>query len=115
MQKVLEKHWNGKYSLGQSYWIGAVLIPIGLAIPLMIIGASADDMSEGGAIFAIAYWAFLFFANMFLMIGAFKSASNYVKTNKKKKKGTIWGTLAQISLALGMFSVVGQYIVTLAG
>ena len=86
MKEALEKHWDGKYSLGQSYWIGAVLIPIGLAIPFIIIGENADDMSEGGAIFVIVYWAFLFFANMFLMIGAFKSASNYVKTNKKKKK-----------------------------
>ena len=115
MKDALKKHWNGKYSLGESYWIGAVLIPIGLAIPLIPISESASSMSEEGAIFAIAYWAFLFFANMFLMIGAFKSASNYVKTNKKKRKGTIWGTLAQISLALGMFSVVGQYIVILAG
>ena len=115
MKDALKKHWNGKYSLGESYWIGAVLIPIGLAIPLIPISESASNMSEEGVIFAIAYWAFLFFANMFLMIGAFKSASNYVKTNKKKRKGTIWGTLAQISLALGMFSVVGQYIVILAG
>ena len=114
MKDALKKHWNGKYSLGESYWIGAVLIPIGLAIPLIPISESASNMSEEGAIFAIAYWAFLFFANMFLMIGAFKSASNYVKTNKKKKKGTIWGTLAQISLVLGMLSVVGQYIVTLS-
>ena len=39
-------------------------MPIGLAIPFIIIGANADDMSEGGAIFAIVYWAFLFFANI---------------------------------------------------
>ena len=114
MKKALEEHWNGKYSLGQSYWIGAVLLPIGLSIPFVMMGANVDGMSEVGAIFAIVYWAFLFFANMFLMIGAFKSASNYVKTNKKKKKGTIWGTLAQISLVLGMISVVGQYILVLA-
>ena len=114
MKDALEKHWNGQYSLGQSYWIGAVLLPIGLSIPFIMIGANANDMSEGGAVFAIVYWAFLFFANMFLMIGAFKSASNYKKTNKKKKKGTIWGTLAQISLVLGMFSVVGQYILDLS-
>lgn len=114
MKEALEKHWNGQYSLGQSYWIGAVLLPIVLSIPLIMIGVYADDVSEGGAIFAIVYWAFLFFANMFLMIGAFKSASNYIKTNKKKNNGTILGTLAQISLAIGMFSVVGQYIITLA-
>ena len=60
MKEALEKHWNGKYPLGQSYWIGAVLIPIGLAIPLIIIGANVDDISEGGAIFVIVYWHLCF-------------------------------------------------------
>ena len=115
MKDTLTKYWDGKYSLGQSYWIGAILIPIGLAIPFIAMGANADDLSEGGAVFIIVYWAFLFFANIFLMIGAFKSASNYVKANRKKKKRTIWGILAQISLAIGIISVVGQYIVTLSG
>tara|TARA_Y100001970_G_scaffold210302_1_gene256508 strand:- start:94 stop:441 length:348 start_codon:yes stop_codon:yes gene_type:complete len=115
MKETLKKHWEGKFSLGQSYWIGAILIPIGLSIPLVFIGANIDNLSDGGAILAIAYWAFLFFANMFLLIGAFKSAANYVAQNKKKKKSTLWGVLAQILLALGMFGVVGQYLVTLAG
>ena len=114
MKDTLAKYWDGKYSLGQSFWVGAVLIPIGLVIPFLIMGANADDFSEGGAIFIIVYWAFLFFANMFLMIGAFKSASNYVQENKKKKKGTIWGRLAQIFLVLGIISVIGQYIVALS-
>ena len=66
MKENLKKYWEGKFSLGQSYWIGAILLPIGLSMPLLVIGANVNNLSEGGAIFAIAYWAFLFFANMFL-------------------------------------------------
>ena len=44
MKDTLTKYWDGKYSLGQSYWIGAILIPIGLAIPFMAMGANADDL-----------------------------------------------------------------------
>ena len=112
MKKLFKNYWEGKISLVKSYWVGGIIIPIGLAIPFLI-ATSADDISDGGAIFAIVYWALLFFANMFLMIGAFKSASNYVKTNKKKKKGTTWGILAQILLAIGMFSVFTQYLLVL--
>ena len=114
MKDILKKHWNGKYSLGQSYWIGGVLIPVGLALPLLIMGASALYESESGAIFIIVYWVFLFVANMFLMIGVFNSASNYIKINKKKKKGTFWGRLAQITVVIGIITVIGQYLVVLS-
>ena len=113
MKKLFKNYWEGKISLVKSYWVGALIIPIGLSIPFLI-ATSGENMSDAGAIFAIVYWVFLFFANMFLMIGAFKSASNYVKINKKKKKGTIWGILAQILLVLGMLSVFGQYVTVLA-
>ena len=113
MNEILKKYWEGKFSLGQSYWVGAILAPIVLSIPLIIVGSSVDNFSDGGEMLAIAYWVFVFFANMFLLIGAFKSASNYVKQNREKKKNTLWGILAQILLALGIFAVVGQYIITI--
>ena len=31
---MIKKHWEGKYSLAQSYWIGCILIPIVLVLPL---------------------------------------------------------------------------------
>ena len=34
MIKMIKKHWEGKYSLAQSYWNGYILIPIVLLLPL---------------------------------------------------------------------------------
>ena len=47
MNEILKKYWEGKFSLGQSYWVGAILAPIVLSIPLIIVGSSVDNFSDG--------------------------------------------------------------------
>ena len=86
MQKMLKKYWEGKYSLAQSFWIGCVVVPIALTIPLFPgLMSDANTVSQGLALFTIFYWGLLFFANMFLFYGAFKSAIIYIENKKKKK------------------------------
>ena len=116
MQKMLKKYWEGKYSLAQSFWIGCVVVPIALTIPLFPgLMSDANTVSQGLALFTIFYWGLLFFANMFLIIGAFKSAIIYRANKKKKKQSGGWGLAAQILLVIGAISVVFQYIKELAG
>ena len=110
MQKMISKYWNGKYSLAQSYWIGAILIPIVLILPILPAFGSASNLSDGYAAFALAWWGALFFVNMFLIIGAFKSATIYRATKKKKKQSGGWGLAAQIFLVLGAINLFFQYI-----
>ena len=116
MIKMLKKYWEGKYPLAQSYWIGCNVVPISLAIPLLPgLMSDASTVSQGLAIFTVFYWGVLFFVDMFLFIGGFKSAIIYIKNKKKKKQGTIWGRLAQITLVLAVLSLFVQYIAQLAG
>ena len=116
MQKMLKKYWEGKYSLAQSFWIGCVVVPIVLTIPLFPgLMSDANTVSQGLALFTIFYWGLLFFANMFLFYGAFKSAIIYIENKKKKKQGAIWGRLAQIFIVLGVLTIFAQYILELAG
>ena len=110
MQKMISKYWNGKYSLAQSYWIGAILIPIVLILPILPAFGSASNLSDGYAAFALAWWGALFFVNMFLIIGAFKSATIYRANKKKKKQNGGWGLAAQIFLVLGTINILFQYI-----
>ena len=110
MQKMISKYWNGKYSLAQSYWIGAILIPIVLILPILPAFGSASNLSDGYAAFALAWWGALFFVNMFLIIGAFKSAIIYRADKKKKKQSGGWGLAAQIFLVLGAINIFFQYI-----
>ena len=110
MQKMISKYWDGKYSLAQSYWIGAILIPIVLIVPILPAFSGATNLSAGYATFAVAWWGALFFVNMFLIIGAFKSATIYRANKKKKKQGGGWGLAAQIFLVLGAINIFFQYI-----
>ena len=110
MKKTIIKYWNGKFSLAQSFWIGCILIPIGLVIPILPALEDVENISEGYALFTIVYWVLLFFAYMFLIIGAFKSATIYRATKKKKKQSGGWGLAAQIFLVLGAINIFFQYI-----
>ena len=116
MKKMIIKHWEGKYTLAQSYWIGCILIPIVLILPLLpAFMGDVATMSSALIWFSLTYWGALFFVNMFLIIGAFKSAIIYRANKKKKKQSGGWGLAAQILLVIGAISVVFQYIKELAG
>jgi|TARA_Y100000294_G_C8453200_1_gene295526 hypothetical protein len=107
--KTIKKYWEGNYPLVQSFWIGALLLPIVLLIPLLpTLYSDASSMSTLHILFSIVYWIFLFVANLFLIIGAFKSASKHVAKNKKK--GTFWGRTAQVVLVFSGISVVVQFL-----
>ena len=111
MQKMLKKYWEGKYTLAQSYWIGCILIPIVLILPLLpAFMGNAATMSSALIWFTLIYWGALFFVNMFLIIGAFKSATIYRANKKKKKQNGGWGLAAQIFLVLGAINILFQYI-----
>jgi len=114
MKKTIIKYWNGKFSLAQSFWIGCILIPIGLVIPILPALEDVENISEGYALFTIVYCGLLFFAYTFLIIGAFKSATIYIKNKKKKKQGSAWGRVAQVALVLGALGIVVEYLKTLA-
>tara|TARA_B100001123_G_C15072187_1_gene932066 strand:- start:153 stop:497 length:345 start_codon:yes stop_codon:yes gene_type:complete len=108
MEKLLKDYWKGKIPLVKSYWIGCVLTPIVLIIP--ILPALGDgDVSDGYAIFAVIWWIFLFFTNFFLLIGGFNSASVYIKNKRKKRQGAGWGIIAQILIVIGGISIILQY------
>ena len=67
MKKMIIKHWEGKYTLAQSYWIGCILIPIVLILPLLpAFMGDAATMSSALIWFSLIYWGALFFANIFL-------------------------------------------------
>ena len=108
MEKMLKDYWNGKIPLVKSYWIGCILIPIVLIIP--ILPAMSGNVSEGYAMFAIFWWGAMFFANIYLLIGGFKSASIYVADKKKKKQGSGWGLAAQILIVIGGIRIVLEYL-----
>ena len=108
MEKLLKKYWGGDIPLIKSYWIGCVLVPMALTIPMW--PAFIGSVSDGYATFAVLWFFAMLTVNVFLIIGCFKSASKYVAMKKKKKKNAGWGVAAQIALILGGLGIISELL-----
>ena len=112
MEKLLKKYWEGNIPLVKNYWIGCFLVPIGLTIPMW--PAYIGSVSDGYATFVIIWFFAMIVANVFLIIGCFKSASKYNAMKRKKKKSAGWGIAAQVTLVLSALNVIREVLALLA-
>ena len=113
MEKLLKDYWEGKIPLVKSYWIGCILVPIALVIP--ILPALGDGrVSDGYAMFAVLWFFAMTAANIYLFIGGFRSATIYVAAKKKEKQNSGWGIAAQILIVLGGIRTVLEFFKVLA-
>ena len=99
MKKEIKKFWQGKISLGRSFWLWYVVGGTVITLPGFLVPDSALE-SDSAAIIFILYIVFMLVAIIFLMIGSFKSAQEYKKIKRKKKQGAGWGTAAQVYIIL---------------
>ena len=99
MKKEIKKFWEGKVSLGRSFWLWYVVGGTVITLPGFLVPDSALE-SDSAAIIFILYIVFMLVAIIFLMIGSFKSAQEYKKIKRKKKQGAGWGTAAQVYIIL---------------
>ena len=99
MKKEVKKFWEGKVSLGRSFWLWYVVGGTVITLPGFLVPDSALE-SDSAAIIFILYIVFMLVAIIFLMIGSFKSAQEYKKIKRKKKQGAGWGTAAQVYIIL---------------
>ena len=105
MQKEIKKFWQGKVSLGVSFWVWYVIGGGVLSLPFWVIPDAALDAS-GLAIFMIFYFIFMLVAVIFLMMGVWRSAEEYKKIKRKKKQGAGWGMAAQVYIVLSVIRMV---------
>ena len=113
MEKLFKDYWEGKIPLVKSYWIGCILIPIALVIP--ILPALGDGrVSDGYAMFTVLWFFAMTAANIYLLIGGFRSATLYVAAKKKKKQNSDWGIAARILIVLGGIRTVLEFFKVLA-
>ena len=108
MEKLLKKYWGGNIPLVKSYWIGCILVPIALTIPMW--PAYSGSVSDGYATFIIIWFFAMLAANVFLLIGGFKSAQKYVALKRKKKQSAGWGIAAQVLIVLGALNVIKEVL-----
>ena len=95
MKKRIKKFWQGKVSLGTSFWGWYVVGATILTLPAFLV----PDIVLESAMFGL-YTLCIFVVIIFLMIGTFKSAQEYRKIKKKIKQGAGWGIAAQVYIIL---------------
>ena len=113
MEKLFKDYWEGKIPLVKSYWIGCILIPIALVIPILP-ALGGGRVSDGYAMFTVLWFFAMIAANFYLLIGGFRSATIYVAAKKKKKQNSGWGKAAQILIVLGGIRTVLEFFKVLA-
>ena len=105
MQKEIKKFWQGKVSLGVSFWVWYIIGGGVLSLPFWIIPDAALNQ-VGWAAFLTAYFIFMLVAIIFLMMGVWRSAEEYKKIKRKKKQGAGWGMAAQVYIVLSVIRIV---------
>ena len=113
MEKLFKDYWEGKIPLVKSYWIGCILIPIALVIPILP-ALGGGRVSDGYAMFTVLWFFAMTAANIYLLIGGFRSATFYVKEKKKKKQNSGWGIAAQVLIVLGGLRTLGEFFKAIA-
>ena len=100
MKKEIKKFWQGKISLGRSFWLWYFVGGTVITLPGFLVPDSALVETDSTVIIFILYVVFMLVAIIFLMIGSYKSAQEYKKIKRKKKQGSGWGTAAQVYIIL---------------
>ena len=113
MQKEIKKFWQGKVSLGVSFWVWYIIGGGVLSLPFWIIPDAASNQ-VGWAAFLTAYFIFMLVAIIFLMMGVWRSAEEYKKIKRKKKQGAGWGMAAQVYIVLAVINLVFKLVGVLA-
>ncbi len=99
----LKKHWHGQFSLAKSYWVNYNLILISFAILYALIIKGTYLYSERiSSLLAAILLLVMFIANIWSLVGLWRSANNHIiKYNK-----TFWATIVQILVVLGWIQLV---------
>lgn len=113
-KNFVKKYLNGEKSLTFSFWIVSVLGLSVLSIPNYIILSKGDQffetMSDTSALLYIIYILFIFVSSIFIFIGLWKSASNYIKMKKVKKQSALWGYLSYVYIILSIIRSINVMV-----
>jgi len=105
------KHWQGKLSLGVSYWINYVLLSIIfttlVAITYEILNFDFTNNPIFPSVFIVFIWLFvLVFLTPWILIGLWRSAENHIKRNNR----FFWARVVQILVVIGWAQSIAQFI-----
>jgi plasmid stabilization system protein ParE len=99
------RHWHGEMSLVRAYWVNNLLVALPLAMALTGLMSWISVKGESLQVSAIALLLILpllLGLDVWCIVGAWRSASNYLRENGSR----LWGYLARVTLALGALQLL---------
>lgn len=100
----IKKFFEGKISLGFSYWMMFTIIPSILGLIFLII-----DKSKANTVAGLIGW-FNFFYGIYATIGTWRSATNYKLEKESKNEGAGWAIAAYVTIVILVISYIGRII-----
>lgn len=100
----IKKFFEGKVSLGFSYWMMFTIIPSILGISFYIVDKSKADTVAG-----LLGWFILFYI-IYATIGTWRSATNYKLEKESKNEGAGWATAAYVTIVISTISYIARII-----
>lgn len=105
----IARHWAGEMSLVRSYWVNHLLVAAPLAILLTGLMTWISVKGESLQVSAIALLAvlpLLLALDVWCIVGAWRSATNYLR----EQGSALWGWLARITLILGTLQLAASVL-----
>ena len=106
----LLRHWRGEQGLAQSFWVNNLLLatPLAMLITGLMswIGAKGEHL-QASAIAVIVGWPLMLALDTWCVVGAWRSAGNYLRHNG----AALWGYGARLLMGLGMLQVAASLLV----
>ena len=108
--KPIKKYWSGGVDLAVSFWIVGIIVLFVVGIPNYIMYPNIDNFSDSEAIFYIIYLIFFYILIIFIWVGLWRSARNYIIKKEKKKLSPMWGRGAQVWIVLSILGMIKNFI-----
>jgi hypothetical protein len=100
MTRILVKLWRGNYSLGKTYWLFGLLLPVPIAIAMVLVSLGLKSYFCSYLVYTL-----LTIYSFVQMVGTWRSAEAYTGL-------AIWRGLAKFS-ALASFVNLGAQLITM--
>ena len=106
----LKKYWSGGIDLAVSFWLFGIVALSIASIPNYIMYPHIDNFSDSEAISYLIYLLFFYCLTIFIWVGLWRSARNYIIKKQKKGLSPGWGRGAQAWIVLSILGMIRNII-----
>ena len=102
----IKKYWSGGIDLAVSFWLFGIVALSVASIPNYIMYPNIDNFSDSETISYLIYLIFFYSLTIFVWVGLWRSAKNYIVKKEKKGLSPGWGRGAQVWIVLSILGMI---------